>query len=129
MPYTHPTYSRTNLPSPPDFDFRIVKGKDPKSWLILQQTHTEALKVYYLIVTRILSRIQGTTINEIKDILAYQYLIDMKIAEQAIEFLKNSNEVEWLRVTDTVNASTVFKHPRIPISQTGVSSPYMINRK
>lgn len=130
MPYKNLTYSRTNLPMPPDIDFRTNKGNDPiKSWLILQQTRAEALKVYYLIVTQILSRIEGISIPELKEILMYQYLIDLQTIEKAIEFLKNSNDIEWLSATDTVNHAVMFRAPRIPVSQTGVSSPYWINKK
>ena len=73
---------------------RDVKGDKEKNWLILQQTHNEALQAYQLCVSNILSRTQGLSIITIKEILLFEWLISNKVSDQAITFLLNSKEEE-----------------------------------
>ena len=131
-----PTFSRTNLPLP-QIDFRrdnktrSVGDKDAsreKSWLILLQTHKTALQVYYLVVTHLLSRVQGLEIVALREILLYEYYCDNKLIDQVIDFLLKSTEVDIEQATETVNRSVLYRAPRIKVSVVGPSSPYVPQR-
>ncbi len=119
-----PTYSRTDLPLP-QLDFRkdIKKDKE-KSWLILQQTHKAALQAYYLVLTHLLDRVEGTSLVQIRDWLMYEHYFDNSTIEQAVVFLLTSVEVELDEASESVNRAVVFRAPRIKVSVVGPASPY-----
>jgi hypothetical protein len=123
-----PTFSRTNLPLP-QIDFRRdTKGDREKSWMILQQTHREALQCYYLVVTHLLDRIQGISLVDIRESLMYDYHFDNKLIDQAVDFLLQSDQVDIEEATKTVNRSVLYKAPRITVSVVGEFSPYVPTR-
>jgi hypothetical protein len=124
-----PTFSRTDLPLP-QLDFRIdVKGDKEKSWLILQQTHKAALQGYYLVVTHLLDRIQGTSLVDIREWLMYEHYFDNRLIDQVIDFLLKSTQVEIEEATSTINRSVLYRAPRIKVSVVGPASPYVPQHK
>ncbi len=119
------TFSRTDLPLP-QLDFRIsVKGDKEKSWLILQQTHRAALQGYYLVVTHLLDRVQGSSLVDIREWLMYEHYFDNRLIDQVIEFLLKSNQVDIEEATPEVNRAVLYRAPRIKVSVVGPSSPFV----
>jgi hypothetical protein len=129
-----PTFSRTDLPVPPldfrrDVKTRSVEDKE-KSWLILQQTHREALQAYQLCISKILSRVDGLSTIAIKEILLFEWLISNKVADDAVMFLLKSKEVEIEEsTTQGVNLDLLYRAPRIKVSISGPYSPYVPQSK
>jgi hypothetical protein len=129
MLHTDNTFSRTSLPMPP-MDFRRdVKGDRERSWLILQQTHREALQYYYVVVTKILSRLEDTSLPDLKDERLYNYYCNSHLINDVVALLLNSVDVELQCLTEAVNGAVLYKTPRIKVSSIGPYSVYLPHKR
>ena len=125
MIHLKPTISRTSIPLPPT-DFRLdnaVRGDRERSWLILNQTHRSALQYYYLVVTRLLSRLKGTSIVALRESLIFDYYCDSETIDKVVDLLLISKDVEVESATVHVNLSVLYRKPRLKVSLFG---PYSI---
>lgn len=110
-------YSRTNLQVPHD-EIRLNKQSIAKvSWSEFCQVNHEVLQIYNLVVTKILSRITGITLDLLISVLAGEYYIPYLTINKFIDFISAHDfkdiEFESSREVPNVRTPVIYKSPRI----------------
>jgi hypothetical protein len=80
----------TDLSLPTD-DPRIYTNDMDDDWKHFQQTRTEILKVYNLIITDFLSHSDGSDLASLREKLIYEYYINKEAVTQALHFIASGN--------------------------------------
>jgi hypothetical protein len=111
-----PTFNRNNLPIPLE-DPRL--NPSPRlTWDILQQTKKSMLQAYQITVSRVLSRLEGTDLVSLRNILIYEYYFTSSVADDCINFItmNETKDIEFEQATEHVNRGVLYRKPRIKLS-------------
>jgi len=105
-------YSRTSFTLPIE-DPRInVKGGKKTEWTKFQQTHSDMLKVYNLIITKFVSHSIGIELTSLRDKLIYEYYINKKSVDQALAFILGGNAKDIQFESGIGNKLIIFRSPK-----------------
>ena len=99
----------------PTEDPRIYTNNMDDDWKLFQQTHTEMLKVYNLIVTDFLSHSDGIDLASLREKLIYEYYI--KRGSQALHFIRSGNAKNVQFEIGDGNKLVIFRSPKLELSR------------
>lgn len=101
----------------PTEDPRIYTNNMDDDWKLFQQTHTEMLKVYNLIVTDFLSHSDGIDLASLREKLIYEYYINKEAVNQALHFIRSGNAKNVQFEIGDGNKLVIFRSPKLELSR------------
>ena len=110
------THGDTDLSLPME-DPRIYTNDLDDDWMLFQQTHTEMLKVYNLIITDFLSHSDGIDLASLREKLIYEYYIKKEAVNQALHFIKSGNAKNIQFEIGDGNKLVIFRSPKLEVSR------------
>ena len=101
----------------PTEDPRIYTTDMDDDWKLFQQTHTEMLKVYNLIITDFLSHSDGIDLASLREKLIYEYYINKEAVNQALHFIRSGNARNVQFEIGDGNKLVIFRSPKLELSR------------
>ena len=105
------THGDTDLSLPTE-DPRIYTNDMDDDWKLFQQTHTEMLKVYNLIITDFLSHSDGIDLASLREKLIYEYYINKQAVSEALHFIMSGNAKDIHFEIGDRNKLYIFRSPK-----------------
>lgn len=113
------TYSLYSFPVP-DLDLRLHKptfSSDRErdiDWLSFKQANEDMLRVYNIVIKKILSHSIGIHLDDLRSTLRI-YLVPGNVIDKVIHFMiTNSKDVELKKASEFVNLPIVYLKPKLP---------------
>jgi hypothetical protein len=120
------TFSRTSLQSPHEEIRESVNVNSP--WFRFVEEHQEILKIYNLIVNHILSDISPLHLNDLRNILKFQYCSPYELVEDTIQFMVQvpTKHIEFeMRENSNIRLPLIYKKPRKHVEIVGEYSVFV----
>jgi hypothetical protein len=118
--------SNHNVPS-----FEIRKEPSVQTpWPLWVQMNEEIAKIYNVVVNRIISNIEGTSLHDVENILRHQYLFPMETINDFIHFIitTDTKDIEFEEIGN-VRKPVIFRHPRSRVQIVGQYSIFIPDEK